>query len=194
MNPQIKKRVRGLRSAGYVCLALAVVLLGAAIWIAAPHLDEAFRWKKVEAEVVRSEFVKGHDAKGLLQFDFKVLFGYQAEGKRHLVLANSNFNTHNFPWIIATSLNYAPKATRTIIYRPGNPEDIRFEAGFTWRNFRYPVAFTGCAMALMIAAFILFRLARPAPKCKACQADIERDFKYCPYCAVALGSPVPIGK
>jgi hypothetical protein len=194
MNPVIKKRAPALRLAGYVCLALAVILLGAVTWTATPHLDEAFRWKKVEAEVVRSEFVKDHDSKGMLQFDFKVLFRYEAEGKSHLVLANSNLKSHNFAWVIGTSLNYLPNAMRTIIYRPGNPEDIRFEAGFTWRNFRYPVAFAGCALVLLIAALILFRLARPLPKCKACQAEIERDFKYCPFCAAALESPVPIGK
>lgn len=186
MTDERRKKERRLKIAGYTCAALAVALLAIAGWLAAPHLDEALRWKRAEAKVVRTEFVKDHDAKGYLRFEMKALFRYEAEGRQHAVLAESNFKTHNFPWIMSKLREYAPDSTQTVFYRAGSPEDIRFEAGFTWRNFRYPVAFTFAALGLLSAAFISFRLARPLPLCKACQGEIERDFKHCPYCAAAV--------
>jgi hypothetical protein len=186
MTTDRKKGERGLKIFAYTCIALAAALLAIAGWLASPHLDEALRWKRVEAKVVRTEFVKGHDAKGYLNFDMRALFRYDAEEKQHMVLAESNFKTHNFPWLMARLVDYAPGSTHTIFYRAGSPEDVRFEAGFTWRNFRYPLAFAGAGLGLILAALISFRMARPLPHCKACQGEMERDFKHCPYCAAAL--------
>jgi len=174
---------RGNLIGGAVFGAIGLALLASALWLARRQHSIITSWPEADAMVTRSELVRYRDSRAQLTFQPKIQFRYVVAGKEHV--ADAPAPSSNYAWARRKVDTYAPGTRHSIRYNPTNPEDIRFDAGFTLEFFLLPMLlgligliFSPLGLALLYSAISTKELA-----CNSCGLRTTQRFKFCPNCS-----------
>jgi len=152
-------------------------------------------WPSVEAEVTKSQVTQhiSHSQNGgdTTMYEARIEFQYSLEDRQFTASSTPGYSTSSYSQMKHMADTYAPGTRHAIRYNPENPNDIRFNAGYSFGFFMGPiilggmgVLFTGLGIGLLVVGGSSQRLA-----CPACGKAVERGQSFCPNCA----APLPVG-
>jgi Protein of unknown function (DUF3592) len=140
---------RGDRLVGGIVTALGLLLLGAAWWAGNSRYTILKSWPTVEAAVTKSEVSRSSGLYGSSKtvYHTKIEFMFEAGGKQFT--ASSSDDSESRGGAQMTANNYAPGTRHAIRYNPANPNDIRFNAGYSVEFFLTPILFAVFGLSLV---------------------------------------------
>ena len=180
-----------LRLVGGIFLPLGLAFLGGAAWSGNRQNTILKTWPKTEAQVTKSQLTKSQDNDGNWTYGTALEFRYTVNGKEYNTPSHSSYQTSNYTGMKLQLDAFAPGTTHTILYNPADPNDIRFDAGYTFGFFLVTFAFglIGLSFSLIGALLLLVSRGRTAgPTCPSCGRSAGTDASFCPHCGAPLAS------
>jgi hypothetical protein len=147
---------------GQLFVLLGILMLGAAIWTGKQQYDVLNHWPKVEAEVTSSRVAQGLDSEGTMMYKAAIEFRYAVDGREFSAPAASNISTSNFASVKREVDRYAVGTRHPIRHNPENPNDLRFDAGYTIGFFFLPVLLGGMGIVFAGVGIAVVLTSRPA--------------------------------
>jgi hypothetical protein len=188
-----KDNRRVLVMVGRVFAAVGLALLISSVWFARNQQRIIQTWRRAEAQVVRSRVTSStsyerNRGANVTTYLAVIEFHYNVDGKFFDTPASSRISTSNYASVKRQVDTYAPGTFHTILYNPKDPNDIRFDAGYTWGFFFLPLLFGGMGVIFGGVGFTLSFLSRSVPvvRCTSCGAIAETRQKFCSNCAATL--------
>ncbi len=191
-NP-VRSSRRALKLLGSVFAVLGLGLLAGAGWSGNRQYMILTTWPTVEAEVTKSQVTHhiSHDSRhntDTTMYQAKIEFHYMVENKEFTTPSTPGYSTSSYTSMKHMADVYAPGTRHPIRYNPADPNDIRFNAGYTFGFFFLPVllggmgiGFGGVGGGLLYGASRLQQLL-----CPSCGQPVERSQHFCPNCAAPL--------
>ena len=127
------------RMLSWVFISIGVVLLACAAWAGYRQYTILTRWPTVDAEVLSSRVIQGHDDEGTAMYSASVQFRYAVDGKEYVTPSSSGVRTSSYPSVKREVDKFAPGTRHAIRYNPVDPNDVTFEAGYNLSFFFLPV-------------------------------------------------------
>jgi len=195
-NPQVLRVVSVILMVfGAIPLLIGLGSLAGAGFAGSHQYTILKKWPTVDAEVARSElshhqetFGKSHTPTTVYQAQIE--FRYAVNGNQYTTPAASNFSTSNYAEMKQKVDTYAPGTHHPIRYNPANPNDISYDAGFTFGFFLGPLIFgiVGLGFTTLGAAVFYggWAIGRAKARCPSCGAMVRRTEPSCPNCGTAL--------
>lgn len=180
-----------LRLVGGIFLPLGLALLGGAAWSGNRQQTILKTWPKTEAQVTRSNLTKSRDKDGNWTYGTAYEFRYTVNGKEYKTPSTSSYQTSDYAGMKRQLDAFAPGTTHTILYNPADPNDIRFDAGYTFGFFlvAFVLGIIGLPFSLIGAGLLLAsRGGTAGPVCPSCGRSAARDASFCPRCGAPLAS------
>jgi hypothetical protein len=128
---------------GRLFVILGILMLGAAFWTGKVQYDVLNHWPKVEAEVTSSRVAQGPDSEGTMMYKAAVEFRYTVNGNEFSTPSSSNISTSSYASVKREVDRYAVGTRHLIWHNPDDPNDVRFDAGYTLGFFFIPVLLGG---------------------------------------------------
>jgi hypothetical protein len=195
-NPQALKIVSLiLKLIGALPLLIGLGLLAGACFFLNRQYTILEKWPSVDAEVARSELThhqstSANDASSTTVYEAHIDFRYIVGGKQYTSPTGSDYSTSSYAEMKGKVDTYAPGTHHAIRYNPANPNDIRYDAGFTFGFFLAPLIlgvvglmFTAAGVALFFAGWAI---GRAKVLCPSCGAMVRWREQGCPNCGAAL--------
>jgi Protein of unknown function (DUF3592) len=182
-------RASGDRTAGIVGGVFFVVGLGlltGGVFSARSQYNILKNWPKVDATVTKSEVTSGRDSDGTTMYGAEFEFRYIVNGKEYQTPASSSYKTSSLKEMKRNVDIFAPGTQHTLLYDPGDPTEIRYDAGYNFSFFMLPTILGGLGILFAgvgILVWFVFRTAGVALLCPSCSRPIERGQEFCPHCA-----------
>ncbi len=152
-------------------------------------------WPTVEAEVTRSrvthyQSTSSRSSSSTTMYQAEIEFRYTVGGKPYVTPATTAYSTSSYTEMKHKVDFYAPATRHAIRYNPANPNDIRFDVGYTFGFFLLPVILGGMGLIFGGVGAALLYAGRSAtqPKllCPSCGESVQRGQLFCPNCAAPL--------
>jgi hypothetical protein len=145
----------------------------------------------VDAQVAQSRMIIQRSSKNRsTTYSAEMNFQYRADGQAYKTPASLGYSTGNYTAIKRMVEDYAPGTHHSIRYNPSDPNDIRFDAGYTLGFFLLPIIFgamglifSGVGMGLLYASFSKSKL-----RCPSCGHKVGEVDDVCSRCAAPLSS------
>jgi hypothetical protein len=195
-NPQALRVVSViLKLFGVIPLLIGLGFLAGAWFTASRQYTILKKWPTVDAEVARSELSHRQETFGknntpTTVYQAQIDFRYAVGGKQYTTPAGSDYSTSNYAEMAHKVDTYAPGTHHPIHYNPANPNDIRFDASFTFGFFLAPLIFGGVGLMFTALGAGLFCVGwvieRAQVRCPSCGAMVRRTEPSCPNCGAAL--------
>ncbi len=190
--PASAKRI--LRIVGGVFTVVGVSLLAGGVWSGNRQYTILKSWPTVDAEVTKSEVGHhvSHDSdtnRDTDMYQTRVEFRYTLNGKEYLTPSDAGYSTSSSPEMKRLADRFAPGTRHAIKYNPTDPNDIRFNAEYSFGFFLLPVIFGGLGLVFSLVGIVLLVVASRVNKprqCPSCGAPVEAGQHFCPNCATAL--------
>jgi hypothetical protein len=153
------------------------------------------KWPTIDAEVARSELAThqetfANDTHPTTVYQAHIDFRYTVGGKEYTSPTGSNYSTSSYAEMKGKVDTYAPGTHHAIRYNPANPNDIRYDAGYTFGFFITPLILAGSGLISAAAGvgmfFLGWALGRAKAGCPSCGAMVSKTERYCPNCGAAL--------
>ncbi len=191
MTPQVK---RILRIVGGILVFVGVLLLAVGVWTGNRQYTILKSWPTVEAEVTKSEVAQHVDRdydsnRDTNMYQTHIEFRYTLNGKEYLTPSDAGYSSSSYPEMKRLADRFAPGSRHAIKYNPANPNDIRFNAAYSFGFFLLPVIFGGLGLIFSLVGIAVLVVASRVQKprqCPSCGAPIEPGQNFCPNCATAL--------
>jgi hypothetical protein len=202
-NPQALKIVSLiLKLIGSIPLLIGLGLIVGACFFGNHQYTILKTWPTVDAEVAGSALAtrqekSANSASSTTMYQAHIDFRYEVGGKVYTSPAGSDYSTSDYAEMKQKVDTYAPGTHHPIRYNPANPNDIRYDAGYTFGFFLGPLillgvglGFTGAGASLFLLGWVLGRV---KIRCPACGAMVRRTESSCPNCGAGL-SPGGAGR
>ena len=189
--PAVSNDNRVLRLVGGIFFPLGLCFLAVA-WYTGSHQYSILKsWPAVDAQVAQSRMIIQRSSKNRsTTYSAEMNFQYRADGKEYSTPASLDYSTGNYAAIKRMVDDYAPRTHHPIRYNPSDPNDIRFDAGYTLGFFLLPIIFggmglifSGVGMGLLYASF-----SKTKRRCPSCGHKVGEADGVCPKCAAPLSS------
>lgn len=153
------------------------------------------KWPSVDAEVTQSrvahyQSTSSRSSSSSTMYQAEIEFRYSVGGKPYVTPATTNYSTSSYTEMKHKVDAYAPGTHHLIRYNPVDPNDIRFDVGYTFGFFLLPVIFGGMGLIFGgLGAGLLYaglRATQPKLQCPSCGQPVERGQHFCPNCSVPL--------
>jgi hypothetical protein len=184
---------RIFRIVGGVFTPIGLALLAAAGWTGNRQYTILKSWPTVEAEVTRSEVARSlsHDSesnRSTYMYKAQIEFRYTLNGKEYLTPSDPGYSTSSYPEMKRLANRFAPGTRHPIKYNPADPNDIRFNAGFSFGFFLLPIILGGMGLVFSLLGIVFLVVSRSGVslQCPSCGARVEPGQNFCPNCATAL--------
>jgi hypothetical protein len=201
-NPQALKIISLLiKLFGVLPLLLGLGLLTGAYFLGSHRYTIVKKWPTVDAEVTHSEVTHHQETIGTHNrlttvYQAQIDFRYTLGGKSYTSPTGSDYSTSNFAEMKLKVDTYAPGTHHPIRYNPENPNDISYDAGFTFGFFLAPLVLgiVGLGFTLVGAAVFYggMALGRAKVRCPSCGEMFRYTEPVCPNCGAAY-APSPAG-
>ena len=123
-------------------------------------------------------------------YQAKIDFRYTVGGKQYTTPSSSSLSTSNYAEMKQEVDTYAPGTRHPIRYNPANPNDISYEAGFTFGFFLGPLILGVVGLGFTATGAVLFfigwAIVKAKVPCPSCGAMVRRTEPSCPNCGTAL--------
>ena len=199
-NPQALKIISLLiKLFGVLPLLLGLGLLTGAWFTASHRYTIVKKWPTVDAEVTRSELTHHQETFGknntpTTVYQAQIEFRYTVGGKSYTSPTGLDYSSSNFVGMKLKVDTYAPGTHHPIRYNPANPNDIRYDAGFTFGFFLVPLilGISGLGFTLVGAAVFYggMALGRAKVRCPSCGEMFRYTEPACPNCGAAYSPRV----
>ena len=152
-------------------------------------------WPTVDAEVASSELTHRRQTTAESRhpttvYQAHIDFRYSVGGKQYTSPAGRDYSSSSYAEMKQKVDTYAPGTHHPIRYNPANPNDIRYDAGFSFEFFLAPfiLAITGIMFTFGgVAMFVVARVVgRANVGCPSCGAMVRRTDPRCPNCGTGL--------
>ncbi len=181
-------RSRNPRVVNGIFSIVGSLLLAAGAWVGHRQYTIVATWPSVDAEVTSSRVIHGRDTKGSAMYGAEIEFRYTVRGRERRTPSSLAYETSSYRSVKRKVDQYAPGTVHPIRYNPANPDDIRFDAGYNFGFFLFPVILGGMGAlfaGIGIAGLVVSRKAQ-ARLCPACGQPVQAGQNFCPHCAAAL--------
>jgi hypothetical protein len=128
---------------GKIFVLLGILMLAVAVWSGYRQYTILNQWPQVEAEVINSRVAQGVDSDGAMTYKAAIEFRYAVNGKELSTPVSSNISTTNYAGVKREVDRYPVGSRHLIWHNPADPNDVRFDAGYTFSFFFLPVLFGG---------------------------------------------------
>lgn len=186
-----KKRLLSIIGAVFTTVGLALLITAA--FTGRNQQRIVATWPRVEAQVIRSRVSSStsferNRGTNVATYLAVIEFRYNVAGKSYDTPASTQVSTSNYAAVKRQVDAYAPGTFHTIVYNPEDPNDIRFNAGYTWSFFFLPALFGGMGIIFGVVGVCLLAASRTVQlvRCPSCGAIIEKGQKFCSNCATPL--------
>jgi len=176
-------------------LLLGLGLLAGAGFTGSRQYTILKKWPTVDAEVARSELTHrletfGKDKRPRTVYQAQMEFRYVVGGKQYIAPAGSTYSTTDYAEMKQKVDTYAPGTHHPVRYNPANPNDIRFDAGYTFDFFLTPLVFGGTSLGFVVIGAALFfvgsAIGKVKVRCPSCGRLFRLTEQSCPNCGVVL--------
>ena len=195
-NPQgLKILSIVLRLFGAIPLLLGLGLLAGAWFTAQRQYTILKKWPTVDAQVARSELTHhqhqfANDASSTTVYEAHIDFRYTVDGKQYTSPTGSNYSTSDYASMKHKVDIYAPGTHHPLRYNPDNPNDIRFDAGYTFGFFLTPLILGGAGLIATSIGVVLFLvgwgIGKTKVRCPSCGQSVSGNEPGCPRCGAAI--------
>lgn len=150
-------------------------------------------WVDSEAQVEGARVtvsVSGGQDGASVSYGASIQFRYRAAGVEYVSESRSSNGSGSREDMERVVAAFQPGTRCTIKYNPGDPREIRHDAGYTYDFFALPLIMGGAGLGMLAFGFLVHRasgVARRRP-CPGCGYQVRRGHRYCPQC----GTPLPI--
>jgi hypothetical protein len=187
------KGKRVLKLVGGIFAVVGLALLGAAYWTGNRQLTIIKSWPTIQAEVTKSQVTHhlSHDSErstDTMMYEAEIEFRYTLNGKEYVTPSNPGYSTSSYPEMKRLADTFAPGTTHLIRYNPADPNDIRFNAGYSFGFFFLPVLFGGMGIVFggIGTGLLIASRSRESLRCPSCGQGVDKGQKFCPNCAALL--------
>ena len=142
---------------GRILWILGAVVLGVAVFSARQQIAVLSSWSKTEATVKSCEIVRYFAAKSKPVYRVRLTVEYQLEGVPHFVISSSSMGSSDVASVNRKAARFPNGSHRTIYYDPNNPNEMRFDAGYTVDYLAIPLII-GVAGIVFVVAGTVFRV------------------------------------
>jgi hypothetical protein len=196
-NPQTLKLVSvGVRLFAAIPLVIGLGLLTGACYSAHRQFAIVSKWPTVDAVVARSELTRDqhlflHDTRPQTVYQARIDFRYTVAGQPYTIPTGAHYSSTVYAEMKRKVDAYPPGSRHVIRYNPANPNDMRYDAGYTLGFFMTPLLLLGVGLPSAACGAMLYAVGRKIGKsqtrCPSCRAAVGPDDLYCPAC----GAPMP---
>jgi hypothetical protein len=173
-----------------IFVPVGAVLLAIAGYTANRQYTILKTWPTVEAEVSRSEVVRGHDDEGNVMYGLDLEFTYTVKEKKYATPSASPYRTSSRKAMEEKAGTYAVGTRHPIRYDPDNPGEMRFDVGYNLGFFFVPVLLGGMGLVFATIGLVLFRSSSVIPAlCPSCGQPLYDSHNLCPNCAAPQSGP-----
>ncbi len=175
---------RVFKLVGAIFTLAGAILLSVAGWTGNRQYTILKTWPTVEAEVTESHVTTGHDSDGTTMYGTQLEFRYTVNGKEYVTPAASSYRTSSYTEMKRKANHYAPGTRHPIRYNPGDPDDIRFDVGYSFGFFFLPVLLGGMGVIFggLGVTFLYISRQQRGVECPTCGYRMEKDQDICPQC------------
>jgi hypothetical protein len=131
------------------CCIFELALLGVAGWSGNRPYTILKTWLTVDAQVTKGQ-VTHYLSRAGTKYQPEIEFRYKVNEKEYLAPSSSIHSSSGDIELKRKVESYAPGTIHAVRYNPGNPNDIRSDAGYTFGLFSLPISFG--AFGLFITA------------------------------------------
>lgn len=169
-------------------------MLVTTVWLARRQQRILKAWPTVDAQVLHSRVgsaisYAANRGNSVAMYAPVIEFGYAVNGKSYVTPASAQVSTSNYTSVKRQVDAYPPGSVHSIRYNPKDPNDIVFDAGYTWSFFFVPLLLGGMSIIFGIVGASLVIASRANIRCPACGAEVHRSQRFCGNCA----NPIAIG-
>jgi hypothetical protein len=183
------------RVIGGIFAAAGVALLGAGAWAATRQLTILKDWPRIEAVVVESQVTHSTSrdqsrSRSSDMYKTEIVFRYEIEGKTYVTPATSGYSSSSYPEMKRQADAHPTGSRHAIWVNPKDPNDIRYNAGWSFGFFFYSILLggMGAVFAGLGVVMLLVSRATPPTLCPACSQPVATGQRFCPNCAAPLRS------
>lgn len=170
-----------------IFLALGVILLGVAGWLAEKKLAVINSWPTVEAEVIESEVISYEDSDNDTLYKAQFRFRYTVDGRTFDTRTDNGYGTSFRSWMQKKVDRLPPGARHRLHYNPADPAEIEYNAGYNLEFFGIPL-FCGSMGLIFALAGVASLRKRDADRCPVCAQYLPPGQASCPHCGASLPS------
>lgn len=173
---------------GAVFTLAGAIMLSVAGWTGNQQYTILKTWPTAEAEVTESRVTTGRDSDGTTMYGAQMEFRYTVNGKEYVTPAASSCRTSSYTEMKRKANHYAPGTRHPIRCNPGNPDDIRFDVGYSFGFFFLPMLLGGMGVifAGLGVTFLYVSRRQRGVECPTCGYRLEKGQDMCPQCHSAL--------
>ena len=180
------------KTVGGIFTAVGLILLAMGWKVGERQYTILKYWPSLEAEVTKSQVTHhvSHSQRhgDITVYEARIEFRFSLEGRQFTASSTPGYSTSNYSQMKRIADTYAPGTHHTIRYNPENPNDIRFNAGYTFGFFIAPIVLVGMGVLFTASGIHLLKAGRSGQRvaCPACGKAVEPGQNFCPNCAAPL--------
>jgi hypothetical protein len=113
-------------------------------------------WPAADAQVLRSEVVPLRTDSGQMLYDTLLVLAYQVNGRAYVSSVGSLHQSTHYERKKKQADRFPPGSRTEVRYNPGDPADLRIQAGYNVHFFAVPVFISGVAATFGVLALLFF--------------------------------------
>jgi hypothetical protein len=180
---------------GLIFGGAGVLLIGVAVWSANHQYNIVKQWPSVDAEVTSSQVTQDESRSSsrgtsTSMYRARIEFRYSVDGREYLTPGTTGYASSSYPEMKRKADAFPPGSRRAIRYNPSDPNDIRFDADFSFGFFFFPILFGGMGLLFAGMGTLFIRLGHSEKPmvCPACRQTVGKGQRFCANCGMPLGA------
>jgi uncharacterized protein DUF3592 len=157
MKPALRTTLR------VIAVACLVFFLIGLLFAVPPFIEQMKvlrTWPSANAQVVHSEVVPLRTDSGQMLYDTRLVLAYQVGGRPYVSSVGSLHQSTSYERKKKQAEHFPPGSSTKVRYNPGDPLDVRIQAGYNIHFFAVPIFISGVAAIFGLLALLFFLVAR----------------------------------
>ena len=157
MKPALRTTLR------VIAVACLVFFLIGLLFAVPPFIEQMKvlrSWPSADAQVVRSEVVPLRTDSGQMLYDTRFVLAYQVDGRPYVSSVGSLHQSTSYERKKKQAERFPAGSHTEVRHNPGDPTDVRIQAGFNVHFFAVPVFISGVAAIFGLLALFFFLVSR----------------------------------
>ena len=157
MKPALRTTLR------VIAVACLVFFLIGLLFAVPPFIEQMKvlrSWPSADAQVLRSEVVPLLTDSGQMLYDTRLVLAYQVDGRSYVSSVGSLHQSTSYERKKKQAERFPAGSHTEVRHNPGDPTDVRIQAGFNVHFFAVPVFISGVAAIFGLLALLFFLVSR----------------------------------